>query len=78
MLSEADMLVSNSTENRYPNIDYLCFSPILPTFMKMNYFLEYTTIYYSPVHLIWDLESLHLIQSLYFFSKNDKKITNVG
>ena len=27
----------------------------------------------SPVHLNLDLESLHLIQSLYFFSKNVKK-----
>ena len=32
----------------------------------------------SPVHLVWDLESLHLIQSLYFFSQNVKKITSVG
>ena len=28
----------------------------------------------SPVHLVWDLESLHLIQSLYFFSKISKKL----
>ena len=32
----------------------------------------------SPVHLNLDLESLHLIQSLQFFSKNVKKITSVG
>ena len=32
----------------------------------------------SPVHLNLDLESLDLIQSLYFFSKNVKKITSVG
>ena len=29
---------------------------------------------FSPVHLNLDLGSLHLIQSLQFFSKNDKKI----
>ena len=56
MLSEADMLVSNSTENRYPNIDYLCFSPILPTFMKMNYFLDYTTIYNLIFILVFTFE----------------------
>ena len=56
MLSEADMLVSNSTENRYPNIDYLCFSPILPTFMKMNYFLKYTTIYNLIFILVFTFE----------------------
>ena len=56
MLSEADMLVSNSTENRYPNIDYLYFSPILLTFMKMNYFLEYTTIYNLIFILVFTFE----------------------
>ena len=30
--------------------------------------------YMSPVHLVLDLESLHLIQSLWFFSKMQKKI----
>ena len=33
---------------------------------------------YRPVHLNLDLESLHLILSLYFFSKKVKKITSVG
>ena len=28
----------------------------------------------SPVHLVWDLESLPLIQSLYFFQKMSKKL----
>ena len=28
----------------------------------------------SPVHLVQDLESLHLIVSLYFFFKNAEKI----
>ena len=40
--------------------------------------LFYGTSAISPVHLVWDLESLPLIQSLYFFSKNVKKITSVG
>ena len=33
---------------------------------------------YSPVHLVQDLESLHLILLLYFFIKNAEKNTSGG
>ena len=56
MLSVADMLVSNSTENRYPNIDYIPFSPILPTFIKINHFREYRNIYNSIFNLVFTFE----------------------
>ena len=50
-------------------------------FTKLNFFSNVfitKSSNFSPVHLNLYLESLDLIQSLYFFSKNVKKFTSVG
>ena len=55
-------------KDEYINKSYLHCS----IFLKLQLYEGQNII--SPVHLVWDLESLHLIQSLYFFSKISKKL----
>ena len=45
---------------------------LLIYWFSLKFFL--LAVHISPVHLVLDLESLHLILSLYFFSKMQKKL----
>ena len=44
-------------------------------YSELKYDLQVVRNLFSPVHLVLDLESLHLILSVYFF-KNAEKITS--